>query len=710
MLRYYPRKIVAVNLQTKLFVYNIRSISMIRWNTLVAAFVVGVLGSNLPVRGQIPLPPTHEIEVELPKADERNVVNYTRPFASANHQTMNFDSKLKPFYHGVASGDPLHDRVILWTRVTPDTDGEITVQWKIATDTALAKVVQSGTTTTNQALDYTVKIDAVGLQPNTTYYYGFEALGRKSLTGRTRTAPVDGVQQLRFAVVSCSNYQQGFFNAYARIAERKDIDAVIHLGDYIYEYADGGYGYTKEVGRGHEPKTEVISLSDYRIRHSFYKLDPDLRRAHQQHPFIAIWDDHETANDSYKDGANNHDSATEGSWQERKLAAEKAYFEWMPIRRKAINNNQIYRSISYGHLMDLILVDTRLEGREKQLGGKDTTGKTAIDTALWKSSGRTLLGLEQQQWLLEQLQQSKATWKILANQVMMMQVEAQALGLATNLDAWDGYPAEREKIYTFLQSKGIKNLVVLTGDIHCSWAANLTFNPFDSTKYSRLTGEGSLAVEFVTPSISSANIDELLNVKGRTPFIQQAEGVMKLLNPHLKDVELTSHGYFILDVNPSKTQADYFFSDSINVPVKTETFWKGFSAPSNDPRITVTSTPAPTKPNAPDFAPNDPPQGSTSVFELKDHNDDSHSLLVLGVYPNPANTIVTIGYALTAGLPVSVKIFDAGGNEIMTALNTMQEAGTYSLVIDTKNITNGTYFCTFTTTSGVATRAFVVRK
>ncbi|MBK9249301.1 MAG: alkaline phosphatase D family protein [Ignavibacteria bacterium] len=419
---------------------------MIRLSTLLIVFGVSVIGMNQQLWGQLPLPPTQEIEVEIPKADERNVVNYTRPFASANHQTMNFDSKLKPFYHGVASGDPLHDRVILWTRVTPDTDGDITVQWKIATDTALANVIQSGTTTTNQTLDYTVKIDALGLQPNTTYYYGFEALGKKSLTGRTRTTPVDGVQQLRFAVVSCSNYQQGFFNAYGRIAERKDIDAVIHLGDYIYEYADGGYGYTKEVNRGHEPKSEVISLSDYRIRHSFYKLDPDLRLAHQQHPFIAIWDDHESANDSYKDGAENHDSTKEGSWQERKMAAENAYFEWMPIRRKTLSSNQIYRSISYGNIMDLILVDTRLEGREKQLGGKDTAGKGAIDTALWKSANRTLLGAQQQQWLFEQLQQSKATWKILANQVMMMQVEAQALGFPTNLDAWDGYPAEREKL------------------------------------------------------------------------------------------------------------------------------------------------------------------------------------------------------------------------------------------------------------------------
>ncbi|MBI3259327.1 MAG: alkaline phosphatase D family protein, partial [Ignavibacteriae bacterium] len=348
---------------------------------------------------------SQEIEVDIPKVNEQNVVTYTRPFAKVEHVSMNFDSKLKPFYHGVASGDPLDDRVILWTRVTPETDGVIEVKWKIATDTLLRNVVLSGNTTTDESKDYTVKVDAIGLKAATTYFYGFEAFGRKSLTGRTRTAPIGSVEHLRFAVVSCSNYQQGFFNAYGRIAERKDLDAIIHLGDYIYEYAEGEYGYSKEVGRGHRPKNEAISLTDYRIRHSFYKLDPDLRRAHQQHPFIPIWDDHESANDSYKDGADNHDSTKEGSWNDRKYSSQQAYFEWMPIRPQS-NSNKIYRKISYGNLLDLILLDTRLEGRDKQLGTIDTAHQRVIDTSVWKSSNRTILGDEQCNWFFDKLQHS----------------------------------------------------------------------------------------------------------------------------------------------------------------------------------------------------------------------------------------------------------------------------------------------------------------
>lgn len=682
---------------------------MFRLLTFFVILLFCGLLDGLTARSQYALPSfSQEIEVEIPTTDDQNVVTYTRSFAKKEHQVMNFDAKLKPFYHGVASGDPLFDRVILWTRVTPETDGIIQVKWKIATDTSLLNVVLSGAVTTDISKDYTVKIDAVGLQSGTTYYYGFEALGKNSLRGRTRTAPKEGVDHLRFAVVSCSNYQQGFFNAYGRIGERKDLDAVIHLGDYIYEYEDGGYGYSKEVNRGHEPKNEAISLTDYRIRHAFYKLDPDLRRAHQQHPFIPIWDDHETANDSYKDGAGNHDSTKEGNWQDRKYSAEQAYFEWMPIRPQS-TANKIYRAISYGNLVDLILVDTRLEGREKQLGVKDTANKGAIDTAVWKSPNRTILGAEQRSWLLNQLQQSTAKWKIIANQVMMMQVEAQALGFATNLDAWDGYPAEREKLYNHIKNNGVNNVVVLTGDIHCSWASDLTFNPYDTTKYSPLTGNGSVAVEFVTPSISSANIDELLKVQGQTPFIQQAQGIIKILNPHIKDIELSSHGYFILDVVPGKAQADYYFVDSITVPVKTEAFWKGFYSADKSPRVVSASAPSPTKQNAPDFAPEYIQEGVTSLKENV-QNEDENPLLVLGIYPNPLTTYMNIGYVLKARETVSVRIYDELGNQVHTALGNEQDAGTYSLLVNTKNIANGRYYCRFITPTGSTTRNFVVHK
>ena len=682
---------------------------MFRLQTFLMILLLCVLSNRFTMEGQNVLPSfSQEIEVDVPKVNEQNVVTYTRPFAKVEPVTMNFDSKLKPFYHGVASGDPLDDRVILWTRVTPDTDRVIEVKWKIATDTLLRNVVLSGNTTTDESKDYTVKIDAIGLKAGTSYYYGFEALGRKSLTGRTRTAPAEGVNHLRFAVVSCSNYQQGFFNAYGRIAERKDLDAVIHLGDYIYEYAEGEYGYSKEVDRGHEPKKEAISLTDYRIRHSFYKLDPDLRRAHQQYPFIPIWDDHESANDSYKDGADNHDSTKEGSWSERKYSAEKAYFEWMPIRPQS-NSSKIYRKISYGNLVDLLLLDTRLEGREKQLGTIDTAHQRIIDTIAWKSSSRTILGDEQRNWFFSNLQHSTAKWKIVANQVMMMQLNAQVLGFPTNLDAWDGYPAEREKFLDFIHDNEIKNIVVVTGDIHCTWVSDLTKNPYDTMKYNAKTGEGSGAVEFVTPSITSANVDELLGVKGRTPFIEQAEGIITMLNPHIKDLELVNHGYFILDITPEKAQADYYFVDSITVPTKKETFWKGFYSRDKLPTITRVSIPAASKENAPDFAP-ESVQEFTLVSKETEENETSNSLLVLGIYPNPLHTYMNIGYVLKSAQTVTVKIYGELGEEIHSALGTNQEPGTYSLLVNTRNIGNGKYYCRFITQTGSTTRTFVVNK
>jgi alkaline phosphatase D len=278
------------------------------------------------------------------------------------------DSTLAPFFHGVASGDPLSDRIILWTRVTTD-DVSVGVDWQIATDTGFANVVNSGTVTTDTAIDHTVKVDATGLAAGTWYYYRFKAYNRYSATGRTRTSPTGNTDSLRFAVIACSNFQAGFFNVYHDIATRNDIDAVLHLGDYYYEYEAGGYGYINDTNRLHDPAHEALSLGDYRMRHSQYKLDPDLRYCHQQYPFITIWDDHETANNSWMGGAENHTPSTEGDWFTRKDAGRRAYFEWLPIREaSAHNDSMIHRTEHWGDLLDLIMVDTRYEGRDSSLG------------------------------------------------------------------------------------------------------------------------------------------------------------------------------------------------------------------------------------------------------------------------------------------------------------------------------------------------------
>ena len=290
---------------------------------------------------------------------------------------INLDSIYEPFYHGVASGDPLPGRVIIWTRVTPDTStvDSIAVSWRIGTDTNITQVINSGITYTSSDIDYTVKVDVSGLQPDTWYYYSFTAFGKNSLTGRTKTAPTGDTDSLRFAVVSCSSYEHGFFNAYERIASRNDIDAVLHLGDYIYEYQAGSYS-NFITDRDYEPSNEILSLSDYRIRFSHYHLDPDLRYLHQQYPWINVWDDHETANNSWTDGADNHTTLTEGSWTDRKSAAVQAYFEWLPIRLPdPADDQRIYRNFNFGDLLDIHMLDTRLEGRAEQL----TFGSPALE-------------------------------------------------------------------------------------------------------------------------------------------------------------------------------------------------------------------------------------------------------------------------------------------------------------------------------------------
>ncbi len=273
------------------------------------------------------------------------------------------------FTHGIASGDPLEDRVILWTRVMPagGASNNVAVDYQVATDAAFTDIVSQGQTRTGPKKDFTVKVDARGLKPDTRYFYRFMAEGTTSPTGRTRTLPGAGTQHARMAVISCSNYPQGFFNVYKELAGR-DVDMILHLGDYIYEYADGIYSNDAAVahGRAVKPKNELLAIDDYRTRYALYRADPDLQAAHAAHPFICVWDDHEIANNTWKGGAENHNEG-EGSFEDRKKAAVQAYHEWLPIRETGRGLDKINRTFDIGGLASLIMLDTRLVGRDKQL-------------------------------------------------------------------------------------------------------------------------------------------------------------------------------------------------------------------------------------------------------------------------------------------------------------------------------------------------------
>ena len=436
------------------------------------------------------------------------------------------------FYHGVASGDPLPDAVILWTRVSLPSGmtGDVAVTWEVSRTVDFAAVAAMGTFMTGAARDYTVKVDATGLTAGTTYYYRFRANGMTSPVGRTRTAGTGAVDRVRLAIISCSSMAHGYFHTYRALSRRLDLDAVVHLGDYIYEYGNRQYGDVRE----YDPPTEIVSLSDYRRRHAHYKRDADLRAAHQQHPFITVWDDHEFADNSWEGGAENHKPMTEGDWAARKAAAEQAYFEWMPIREQS--DRRVYRRLQFGSLVDLVMLDTRIWGRQMQTMGM---------MAPFNDPMRTLLGAAQEQWFQEQITTSRATWKVVGQQVMMGQ-----LPQFLNTDAWDGYPAARARFLSLLRTMRINDVVVLTGDIHSSWAMDLTETPTDTASYDPATGRGSLAVEFVTPAITSP---------GFPPgIVTNTAATLLMRNSHMKYFDLVRRGYIILDATPTRLQGAFF--------------------------------------------------------------------------------------------------------------------------------------------------------
>jgi len=292
------------------------------------------------------------------------------------------------FRHGVASGDPLADRVIIWTRLTPSAgrDGTFDLRWDVARDRDFRRIVRDGRVETGPERDYTVKVDVTGLEPGETWYYRFRHGERVSPVGRTRTLPRDGAQSVKLAVVSCSNYPQGYFNVYHDIAARDDIHAVLHLGDYFYEYPEGGYANPialKLLGHNVQPPHETVSLDDYRTRYALYRSEPGLQAVHAAHPMIAVWDDHESANDSWGTGAQNHNEG-EGEWDVRKAASIQAWREWLPVRDAGDGDSErIFRHFDFGGLADLMMLDTRLYARDMSVdyGSEQFLRRVAFDVS-----------------------------------------------------------------------------------------------------------------------------------------------------------------------------------------------------------------------------------------------------------------------------------------------------------------------------------------
>lgn len=485
------------------------------------------------------------------------------------------------FPHGVASGDPQADRVMLWTRVT-GVSRPTRVNWTIARDPEFSDVVNSGHQRTSVDRDFTVKVDADGLESGTTYYYRFSSGGNHSPAGRTKTLPSGAVDHVRFAAVSCSSLPHGFFNAYRRIAERQDLDFVLHLGDYIYEYPgvnpggehDYADGAAIAAGRQYsaDNQLEIVSLGDYRRRFANYRLDPDLQELHRQYAFINIWDDHELANDAWTGGAENHQPDTEGDWAIRNANARQAFFEWLPIRAAAPGDTMdIERSFKMGDLVELMTLDTRLAGRDQQPAGIEIPGVTSIYTDMDDISGedRQLLGANQEARLISQLQSSTARWKLIGQQVVFAQWRLVGLpnltnilnpggqgGVFINVDQWNAYPRARERIWNAIRggqaapNVAIDNIVIITGDVHSSWAEDITEDPTNIFAYDPLTGDGSMAVEFVCPSVTSP---------AEFPDTPVTVPVFLLQNLHIKFGDIQNKGYILIDVTPERCQSEWYF-------------------------------------------------------------------------------------------------------------------------------------------------------
>lgn len=453
------------------------------------------------------------------------------------------------FQHGVASGDPSTDRVILWTRVTPRAPGDsarpIEVRWRVAADDRLTTIVARGTEQATEERDFTVKVDVAGLRPGGVYYYSFDTGGEQSPIGRTRTLPDRGTRRLRLGQVSCSNYPTGYFNAYRCLANREELDLVVHLGDYIYEFPVGQYA-DPSLDRAVTPAHELLTLDDYRARYAFYRRDIDLQEVHRQHPFVVVWDDHETANDGWSGGAQNH-QPEDGDWRTRQLAAYRAYLEWLPIREARGRDIRLYRSFRFGDLADLIMLDTR-GLRDQQVRGDDARGLA--------DPRRTLLGETQERWLSETLRRSQSAgtaWRLLGQQIVFSPMSMPGTPV-WNTDIWEGYPAARQRVFDMIVRDRIADLAIMTGDIHSSWAFDVEPAPWSTP------GDGAgarpVGIELVAPAVSSPPL--FLNTQ-----IRDRLKAMEPMSRHWKFVEGEHRGYVLLDLTPERLQADWYFMPSV---------------------------------------------------------------------------------------------------------------------------------------------------
>lgn len=447
-----------------------------------------------------------------------------------------------PFSLGVASGDPLADGFVLWTRLAPrprETGGgmppePVKVRWQVAEDEGMTRIVQRGETVANSAWAHSVHVEVAGLRPDRWYWYRFTCGDAASPVGRSRTMPLAGVaaERLRFAFASCQKYEVGYYTAFEHMA-REDLDLVFHLGDYIYEKGDGS-----NAVRPHGTP-EIFTIDDYRARYAVYKSDPALQAAHAMAPWMVTWDDHEVSNNYANAISEKPDKYSSEEFLGRRAAAYQAYFEHMPLRRSALPSGPdmlLYRRLDFGGLASFSMLDTRQYRTDQPLGD----GVKAPDPVLLDPAG-TILGERQREWLFDGLAGSTTTWNVLAQQVMFARVDRMpGPDVAVSMDKWSGYEYERRRLLRHFRDGCVANPVVLTGDIHTNWANELPPD-FDEAEV------GSVGVEFVGTSISSSGDGE-----------DQPDYTASLLeeNPFVK-YHNRERGYVRCEVTKAEWRTDY---------------------------------------------------------------------------------------------------------------------------------------------------------
>ena len=474
------------------------------------------------------------------------------------------------FYHGVASGDPLDDRVILWTRVTPQQAGPLEAILEISENKNFSSVIFSKKLQTSSLSDYTIKYDFLAKQycdSDKGFFYRFRAGNEISEIGKSRTFSENTIAA-KIGIFSCSNFPAGYFNAYQAAAKKNDLDLWLHLGDYLYEYPMGGYATDKaeKLGRVPMPLHEMITLSDYRQRHSQYKQDQGSKALHKHAPLIAVWDDHEFSNDAWKRGAENHsEDGSEGDFYARRSAAIKAYNEWMPIREQQ-NKRRIFREFKIGNLIHLIMLDTRQYARDKQIQPKEYLTNSGFNQAKFyndlNSDNRELLGKEQLSWIENSILNTNARWTVFGQQVLMAKLKFPdisqmlkskevpsflkpylkflGLGIPSNLDAWDGYPAERNRLYKLMGSAK-KRFISLAGDTHNSWVSELEDQ-----------SGSKVGIELGAPSVTSPGITDILNLDEKK-FVDSIVNI----NKELQWMDPSNRGYLSLDCMEDKIIASF---------------------------------------------------------------------------------------------------------------------------------------------------------